>query len=208
MSIGPASALTGARLLFFARTWKKGVRGFLKQERHFWRYDPAATQKMQKVSQSHETRTPESASIPSPWPSTSTPHDDVATRKTAPSSSTTADPKPYTISVPGLHFDPYGPPIGSAIPSPWPGASTRDDDVATTKTPASSEPTECPKFYKICQHNFDPTEYGSEYLQLTVGDMIRGVDSSEESEDWAYGRKLLADNRLSRPGWYPRAFAQ
>ena len=51
-------------------------------------------------------------------------------------------------------------------------------------------------------------KYGPEYLQLTVGDMIRGVDSPEESEDWAYGRKLLADNRLSRLGWYPRAFAQ
>ena len=187
---------------------ENGVRGFLEQGLHVWRYDPAATQEMQTISQSYQRRTPEPSSVPSPWPSTSAPDDGVATRKTAPSSSTTADLKPHTISGPAFSPDPYGLPKGSAISSPWPGASTRDGDVATTKTPASSEPTECPKFYKICLQNFDPTRYGPEYLQLTVGDMIRGVDSPEESEDWAYGRKLLPDNRLSRPGWYPRAFAQ
>ena len=64
------------------------------------------------------------------------------------------------------------------------------------------------KFYKICQCNFDWTEYGSEYLRLTVGDKILGVGSPEESDDWAYGCKLLADNTLSEPGWYPRAFAE
>ena len=185
-----------------------GVRGLLEQGLHFWRYDPAATQEMQRISQSYQRRTPESSSVPSPWPSTSAPDDDAATRKMAPSSSTTAYLKPHTISRPALYHDPYGLPKGSAISSPWPGASTRDGDVPTTKTPASSEPTKCPKVYKICQRNFDPTEYGSEDMQLTVGDRIRGVSSSEESADWAYGRKVLADHTLSEPGWYPRAFAQ
>ena len=183
---------------------EKGVRGFLEQGLHFWRYDPVASQDMQQNAQSYQRRTSEPSSVSSPWPSISAPDDDAATTKTAPSSSTTADLKPHTISGPDVYPDPYGLPRGSAISSPWPGASTRDGDVATTTTPASSEPTD----YKICRHNFDPTRYGPEYLQLTVGDRIRGVDSPEESEDWAYGRKLLADNRLSRLGWYPRAFAQ
>ena len=180
-----------------------GVRGLLEQGRHFWRYDSAATEAMQKISPSDPRRT-----VPSPWSSTFAPDDDAATKKMAPSSSTTAYLKPHSISKPALYNDPYGLPKGSAISSPWPGASTRDGAVATPKTPASSEPTECPKFDKICQHKFDSTEYGSEYLQLAVGDRILGVESSEETDDWAYGRKLLADNRLSQPGWYPRAYAQ
>ena len=86
------------------------------------------------------------------------------------------------------------------MPFPWPDASAPDDDVATAKTPASSSPTERPKSYKICLQDFDPTLYGHDYLRLTAGDMIRDVDSPEESEDWAYGRLLLPDNRLSAPG--------
>ena len=180
-----------------------GVRGLLEQGRHFWRYDPAATEAMQKISPSDPRRT-----APSPWSSTFAPDDDAATRKMAPSSSTTAYLKPHLISKPALCNDPYGLPKGSAISSPWPDAFSRDGAVATPKTPASSEPTECHKFYKLCHHKFDSTEYGSDYLQLTVGDRILDVEPPEESDDWAYGRKLLADNSLSQPGWYPREFVQ
>ena len=185
-----------------------GVRGLLEQGLHFWRYDHAATQEMQRISQSHQRRTSESSCVPSPWPSTCAPDENAATKKMAPSSSTTADRKPHTSSRPALYHDPDGLPEGSAISCQWPGAFIRGGDVPTTKTPASSEPTECPKVDKICQRSFDPKEYGPEYMQLTVGDRIRGVSSSEESADWALGCKVLADNTLSKPAWYPRAFAE
>ena len=180
-----------------------GVRGLLEQGRHFWWYDPAATEEMQKTATSDPRRT-----VPSGWSSTFAPDDDAATRKVAPSSSTTAYLKPHSNSKPALHNDPYGVPQGLASSSPWPDVFTRDGAVATAKTPAPSEPTECHRFYKLCQCKFDWTEYGPEYMLLTVGDKILGVGSPEESDDWAYGRKLLADNTLSEPGWYPRAFAQ
>ena len=232
-----------------------GVRGLLEQGRHFWRYDPAATEEMPKTATSDPRRT-----VPSGWSSTFAPDDDAATRKVAPSSSTTAylkphsnskpallnDPygvpqglasssprpdvltrdgavatpktpspsepteyvKPHLNSQPALHNDPYGVPQGLSSSSPRPDVFTRDGAVATAKTPAPSEPTECHRSYKICQCKFDWTEYGPEYMLLTVGDKILGVASSEESDGWAYGCKLLADNTLSEPGWYPRAYAQ
>ena len=135
---------------------ENGVPGLEEQGLHFWRYEPAATQKTQESSQSLQTRTPKPRSIPSPWPGASTPH----------------------------------------------------DDVATTKTPAFSSPTERPKSYKICVAGFDPEPYGLEYLRLTVGDKIQDVEAPEDCEEWATGRLVLADDRLSPPGWYPRAFAQ
>ena len=239
----------------FQRHSANGVRGLLEQGRHFWRYDPAATEEMQKTATSDPRRT-----VPSGCSSTFARGDDAATRKVAPSSSTTAYLKPHSNSKPALHTDPYGVPQGLAssspwpdvchrdgavarpktpppsepteypkphsnskpaldddpygvpqglaLSSPWPDVFTRDGAVATPKTAAPSEPRECHKFYKICQCNFDWTEYGSEYMRLTVGDKILGVGSPEESNDWAYGCKLLADNTLSEPGWYPRAFAE
>ena len=133
---------------------------------------------------------------------------DIIMSPTMASASTTERAKSYKVCVPGFHSDPYGPPKPRSIPSPWPDASTPDDDVATTKTPASSSPTERPKSYKICLQDFDPTLYGHDYLRLTAGDKIQDVEPPEDSEEWAYGRLLLPDDRLSAPGWYPRAFAQ
>ena len=75
-------------------------------------------------------------------------------------------------------------------------------------TIASAPTTERPKSYKICLQDFDPTLYGHDYLRLTAGDKIQDVEPPEHSEEWAYGCLLLADERLSPPAWYPRAFAQ
>ena len=86
------------------------------------------------------------------------------------------------------------------MPFPWPDASAPDDEIATAKTPASSSPTERPKAYKICLQDFDPTLHGHGYLRLTAGDKIQDAEPPEDSEEQAYGRLLLPDNRLSAPG--------
>ena len=192
----------------FRRHIDNGVPGLEEQGLHFWRYECAATQKTRESSESLDARTPKPRSIPSPWPGASTPQDDVATTKTPASSSTTERPKSYKICVAGFDPEPYGPPQPRSIPSPWPGASTPHDDVATTKTPASSSATKRSKSYKICVQDFDPEPYGLDYLRLAVGDNIQDVEAPEASEDWAYGRVVLAEGRLSPPGWYPQAFAQ
>ena len=71
-----------SKAAIFRRHIENGVPGLEEQGLHFGRYERAATQKTQESSQSLQTRTPKPRSIPSPWPGASTPHDDVATRKT------------------------------------------------------------------------------------------------------------------------------
>ena len=90
-----------------------GVRGLLEQGRHFWRYDPAATEEMQKTATSDPRPT-----VPSGWSSTFARGADAATSKVAPSSSTIAYVKPHSNSKPALHNDPYGVPQGLALSSP------------------------------------------------------------------------------------------
>ena len=84
-------------------------------------------------------------------------------------------------------------------------------DFDATAKDAALAPTLCdpvPGSKKTCCADFDPKPYGLDYLRLIAGDEIQDVEPPEDSEEWAYGCLLLADDRLSPPGWYPPAFAQ
>ena len=88
---------------------ENGVPGLEEQGLHFWRYERAATQKMQENRRSHEARTPKSRSVPSRPPGASTPHDDVATAKTAALSSPSQRPGSYKTCFAAFDPTPYGP---------------------------------------------------------------------------------------------------
>ena len=88
---------------------ENGVTGLEEQGHHFWRYERAATQKMQENRRSHEARTPKSRSVPSRPPGASTPDDDVATAKTAALSSPTQRPGSYKTCLAAFDPTPYGP---------------------------------------------------------------------------------------------------
>ena len=87
---------------------ENGVPGLEEQGLHFWRYERAATQKMQESRRSHEARTPKSRSVPSRPPGASTPDDDVATAKTAALSSPTQRPGSYKTCLAAFDPAPYG----------------------------------------------------------------------------------------------------
>ena len=92
----------------------------------------------------------------------------------------------------------------AAVPSP----STPLRLVPSAKTAAVSSASLDPKSYKTCIVDFDPQEYGSEYLRLTKGVKIKDLDPPEPCEGWAYGSLMFMDGGLSEPGWYPPSHAQ
>ena len=158
-----------------------GAEGLLEQHRHFWCYAGPAAQTSRNNQGSQQAS--KSSHTP-PRPTGASPTDaGVSQAKTG------AEPSPST-------------------PLRIRDASTTGVCVPTAQTAAVPSPSQRPGPYKTCCAAFDSTEYGPEYLRLTEGDVIQDVEPPEDSEEWAYGRLLLADDRLSPPGWYPRAFAQ
>ena len=57
---------------------------------------------------------------------------------------------------------------------------------------------------RVVVENFDPTEFGKEYLTLDIGDLL--VPLNEEDSGWVYGRLLSHDGSPVATGWYPSAY--
>ena len=160
-----------------------GVQGLEEQAQHFWRYEGPAAQNVQDNQRSHQARTPKSGPTP-PRPTGASPTD-----AGVPPAKTAAVPSPSTPLRPR-------------------DASTTDVCVPTAKTAAVPSASLDPKSYKTCIVDFDPQEYGSEYLRLTKGVKIKDLDPPESCEGWAYGSLVFIDGGLSPPGWYPPSHAQ
>ena len=140
------------RAAIFRAHVDNGVPGLIEQGRHFWRYEGAAGQSVERGRGSHEAGAPNSR------------------------------------------------PVGSR-PT---GASTPQEVVATAQSAAVASSSQRTAAYHTCLASFDPTTYGGEYMKLTQGDMIEELDESMASEGWAYGRVVLPEGGLSKPGWYPQ----
>ena len=158
------------------------VKGLEEQGKHFWRFQSAAAQNVQDNQRSHQARTPQSRAAPPRPTGASTTDDFVERTKTA------ALPSPSQRTVSML----------------------RNDFDATAKVAALAPTSRVPVSgsNKTCFADFDPTPYGPEYLRLIQGDVIQDVEPTMAAEGWAYGSRVLADGRLSDPGWYPHSYAQ
>ena len=153
-----------------------GAEGLQEQDRHFWRYAGPAAQTSRNNQGSQ--RASKSSHTP-PRPTGASPTDaGVSQAKTG------AEPSPST-------------------PLRLRDASTTGVCVPTAKTAAVPSASLDPKSYKTCIVDFDPEEYGSEYLRLTKGVKIKDLDPPEPCEGWAYGSLMFMDGGLSEPGWYP-----
>ena len=158
-----------------------GVEGLEEQDRHFWRYEGPAAQTIRNNQGSQQAS--KSSHTP-PRPTGASPTDaGVSQAKTG------AEPSPST-------------------PLRLRDASTTGVCVPTAKTAAVPSASLDPKSYKTCIVDFDPQEYGSEYLRLTKGVKIKDLDPPESCEGWAYGSLVFIDGGLSPPGWYPPSHAQ
>ena len=158
-----------------------GVEGLEEQDRHFWRYEGPAAQTIRNNQGSQQAS--KSSHTP-PRPTGASPTDaGVSQAKTG------AEPSPST-------------------PLRLRDASTTGVCVPTAKTAAVPSTSLDPKSYKTCIVDFDPQEYGSEYLRLTKGVKIKDLDPPEPCEGWAYGSLMFMDGGLSEPGWYPPSHAR
>ena len=158
-----------------------GVEGLEEQDRHFWRYEGPAAQTIRNNQGSQQAS--KSSHTP-PRPTGASPTDaGVSHAKSG------AVPSPST-------------------PLRLRDASTTDVCVPTAKTAAVPSASLDPKSYKTCIVDFDPQEYGSEYLRLTKGVKIKDLDPPVSCEGWAYGSLMFMDGGLSEPGWYPPSHAQ
>ena len=158
-----------------------GVEGLEEQDRHFWRYEGPAAQTIRDNQGSQQAS--KSSHTP-PRPTGASPTD-----AGVPHAKSAAVPSPST-------------------PLRLRDASTTDVCVPTAKTAAVPSASLDPKSYKTCIVDFDPEEYGSEYLRLTKGVKIKDLDPPEPCEGWAYGSLMFMDGGLSEPGWYPPSHAQ
>ena len=158
-----------------------GVEGLEEQDRHFWRYEGPAAQTIRNNQGSQQAS--KSSHTP-PRPTGASPTDAGASH-----AKSGAVPSPST-------------PLRLRDPS------TTDVCVPTAKTAAVPSASLDPKSYKTCIVDFDPEEYGSEYLRLTKGVKIKDLDPPEPCEGWAYGSLMFMDGGLSEPGWYPPSHAQ
>ena len=158
-----------------------GVEGLEEQDRHFWRYEGPAAQTSRNNQGSQQAS--KSSHTP-PRPTGASPTD-----AGVPHAKSAAVPSPST-------------------PLRLRDASTADVCVPTAKTAAVPSASLDPKSYKTCIVDFDPQEYGSEYLRLTKGVKIKDLDPPVSCEGWAYGSLMFMDGGLSEPGWYPPSHAQ
>ena len=158
-----------------------GVEGLEEQDRHFWRYEGPAAQTIRNNQGSQQAS--KSSHTP-PRPTGASPTD-----AGVPHAKSAAVPSPST-------------------PLRLRDASTTDVCVPTAKTAAVPSASLDPKSYKTCIVDFDPHEYGSEYLRLTKGVKIKDLDPPVSCEGWAYGSLVFIDGGLSEPGWYPPSHAQ
>ena len=158
-----------------------GVEGLAEQYRHFWRYEGPAAQTIRNNEGSQQAI--KSSHTP-PRPTGASPTD-----AGVPHAKSAAVPSPST-------------------PLRLRDASTTDVCVPTAKTAAVPSASLDPKSYKTCIVDFDPQEYGSEYLRLTKGVKIKDLDPPVSCEGWAYGSLVFIDGGLSEPGWYPPSHAQ
>ena len=158
-----------------------GVEGLEEQDRHFWRYEGPAAQTIRNNQGSQQAS--KSSHTP-PRPTGASPTD-----AGVPHAKSAVVPSPST-------------------PLRLRDASTTDVCVPTAKTAAVPSASLDPKSYKTCIVDFDPQEYGSEYLRLTKGVKIKDLDPPVSCEGWAYGSLMFMDGGLSEPGWYPPSHAQ
>ena len=158
-----------------------GGEGLEEQDRHFWRYEEPAAQTIRNNQGSQQAG--KSSHTP-PRPTGASPTD-----AGVPHAKSAAVPSPST-------------------PLRLRDASTTDVCVPTAKTAAVPSASLDPKSYKTCIVDFDPQEYGSEYLRLTKGVKIKDLDPPGPSEGWAYGSLMFMDGGLSEPGWYPPSHAR
>ena len=158
-----------------------GAEGLEEQDRHFWRYEGPAAQTSRNNQGSQQAS--KSSHTP-PRPTGASPTD-----AGVPHAKSAAVPPPST-------------------PLRLRDASTTDVCVPTAKTAAVPSASLDPKSYKTCIVDFDPQEYGSEYLRLTKGVKIQDLDPPVPPEDWAYGSLIFIDGGLSEPGWYPPSHAR
>ena len=65
-----------------------------------------------------------------------------------------------------------------------------------------------PRPFKVALASFEPAEYGTNYLALSEGDCVEGVDAPAAGQGWAYGRIVSTEGRRSEPGWHPPPFVR
>ena len=74
----------------------------------------------------------------------------------------------------------------------------------------TSAPIRLVKAIMTAQANFDASNFGSEYLDMHVGDVFEQMEHSQQGQGWCYVRPIVQDNGSSkfadREGWVPEQY--
>lgn len=67
--------------------------------------------------------------------------------------------------------------------------------------------SKCPYTFGVVVGQFDPSEYGSDYMLLEVGDVIKCMS---EAEGWWFGKRVDPDclSSVLAEGWFPPTFIE
>lgn len=90
----------------------------------------------------------------------------------------------------------------------YPTTTTPQPKAAVSEIPAPPQVTEAKVTIFRVKFGFDGTQYGEEYLSISVNDLI---DFQREEEGWCYGRIVQrAGTALTNQneGWYPPGYAE